>query len=70
MDAQSELIPYDEAIKRSGLSRRTWYERIRETGVVVYQDGRDRRLRLIAEPDIAKLLQVQPVVAKRERTAA
>lgn len=69
MDAQSELIPYNEAIRISGLSRRTWYERIKEAGIVVYQDGRDRRQRLIDVRDLPKLTAIEPVV-KRAQTAA
>lgn len=69
MDAQSELIPYNEAIRISSLSRRTWYERIKEAGIVVYQDGRDRRQRLIDVRDLPKLTAIEPVV-KRAQTAA
>ncbi len=69
MDTQSELIPYSEAIKRSGLSRRTWYDRLRQaSGVRVFTDGRDRRLRLIHEEDISKLTEARP--APRRETAA
>lgn len=69
MDAQSELIPYAEAIKRSGLSRRTWYDRLRQTnGVRVFTDGRDRRLRLIDARDLPKLTEARP--APRRTSAA
>lgn len=62
MDAHpDELIPYRVAIARSGLSRRQWFDRVREAGVVVYVDGVDRRHRLIAESDIPKLTRVRPV---------
>ncbi len=60
MDTQkSKLIPYPEAIARSGLTRRTWFDRVRESGITIYIDGRDRRLRLVDERDIAKLVEVR-----------
>lgn len=64
----SQLLPYSEAIRRSGLSRRTWYDRLREAGVVVYQDGKDRRQRWIAAKDVEKLVALRP--ARRERSTA
>ena len=62
MDEGIELVPYKDAIERSGLSRRTWYDRLRESRdmVRVYQDGRDRRRRLIDVRDIEKLAEVRP----------
>lgn len=70
MDEGIELIPYKDAIERSGLSRRTWYDRLRESrGVVrVYQDGRDRRRRLIDVRDVEKLAEVRPA-PQREAVA-
>ncbi len=66
----AQLIPYAEAIRRSGLSRRTWYDRLRQTsGIRVFTDGRDRRLRLIDARDIPKLTEARPA-PRRERTAA
>lgn len=67
----AQLIPYAEAIKRSGLSRRTWYDRLRQTsGIRVFTDGRDRRLRLIHEEDIPKLTAIEPVERRERSTAA
>lgn len=66
----AQLIPYSEAIKRSGLSRRTWYDRLRQTsGIRVFVDGHDRRLRLIDARDIPKLVEVRPA-QRREEVAA
>lgn len=56
-----QLIPYPEAIERSGLSRRTLYDRLKEAGITVYQNPRDRRLRLIAAADLPKLTKPRPV---------
>jgi hypothetical protein len=65
----AQLIPYAEAIKRSGLSRRTWYDRLRQTsGIRVFVDGRDRRLRMIDARDLPRLTQIEPV--KRRTTSA
>ncbi len=63
----NQLLPYDEAIRRSGLTRRTWYDRLRESGVVVYQDGRDRRRRLISAKDVERLVAFRP--ARRQNAA-
>jgi len=56
-----ELIPYPEVLELSGLTRRTLYDRLREAGIPVYQNPRDRRLRLIAAADLPKLTEARPV---------
>lgn len=56
-----QLIPYPEALDRSGLSRRTLYDRLKETGITVYQNPRDRRLRLIDVRDLPRLTEARPV---------
>lgn len=65
-----ELVSYAEAIRRTGLTRRLWYDRLRQTsGVRVFVDGHDRRLRLIDARDIPRLIEARPA-PRRETTAA
>ncbi len=65
--ARHDLIPYREAIARSGLKRATWYARLKESPEIeVYEDGIDRRLRLIAAEDADRLAAPRP----RRRVAA
>lgn len=61
MNEQREWVPYPEVIKRSGLSRRTLYDRLKEADITVYKNPRDRRLRLIAAADLPKLTEARPV---------
>lgn len=58
---ESELILTADAAERSGLKPRTLEARIRRAGVVLYQDGRDRRMRLIAVDDLERLIEARPV---------
>jgi hypothetical protein len=73
IDESAELVPYAEAIRRSGLPERTWYDRLRASRdeVRVYQDGRDRRRHLIDARDLGKLTEMRPArpPAPRPRAA-
>jgi len=62
----AELVSFDEASARLGLPRRTLRQRLTDGRVDVYQDGKDRRRRLVLADDLVKL--TQPTVI-RERTA-
>ena len=62
----AELVSFDEASARLGLPRRTLRQRLADGRVDVYQDGKDRRRRLVLADDLVKL--TQPTVI-RERTA-
>ena len=54
------LITYGEALARLGFSKRTLFDRIKESGIVVYVDGTNRCRRLIAEQDLWKLNETKP----------
>ena len=62
----AELVSFDEAAARLELPRRTLRQRLADGRVDVYQDGRDRRRRLVLADDLAKL--TQPTLI-RERAA-
>lgn len=62
------LLPYSEAQQRIGIARRTLQERILFEGITTYQDGRDRRRRLIDTRDLPKLMDPRPV-DRSERAA-
>ena len=57
-----KLIQYSEAQRRLGFRRRTFFNRLRETGIKVYIDGNDRRQRLIHIDDLPKLVETDPEV--------
>jgi hypothetical protein len=57
--ADPQLITYREALARLGFSRRTLFDRIKETGIVVYVDGVNRRQRLLDVRDLPKLTEAQ-----------
>ena len=61
----AEMISLDEAVRRLGLPRRTFARRLADGSIDVYQDGRDRRQRLVLVTDLERL--TRPIVI-RERT--
>jgi hypothetical protein len=72
MNEPLELIDYKAAMKRTGLSRRTWYDRLKEhRGTVqVYQDGRDRRRHLIDVRDAERLAEIRPAPRREPQGVA
>ncbi len=64
--AEAELISFAEAATRLGLPRRTLRQRLADGRVDVYQDGRDRRRRLVRADDLPLLTQTTVI---RERAA-
>ena len=63
---QPKLISYAEAQQRANFSRRTFFKRLKDENITVFVGGLDRRQRLIAESDLAKMTQPKP----RQATAA
>lgn len=72
IDHSAELVPYAEAIRRSGLPVRTWFDRLRASRdeVRIYVDGRDRRRHLIDARDLEKLVEVRPAQSRRREAVA
>jgi excisionase family DNA binding protein len=62
----AELVSFTEAAARLELPRRTLMRRLADGRIDVYQDGRDRRRRLVRADDLAKLTETTVI---RERTA-
>ncbi len=62
----AELVSFTEAAARLELPRRTLMRRLAAGRIDVYQDGRDRRRRLVRADDLALLTQTTVI---RERTA-
>jgi len=63
----AELVSFTEAAARLDLPRRTLMRRLADGRIDVYQDGRDRRRRLVRADDLAKLTQTTVI---RERQVA
>lgn len=70
MEAQRNLLPYDEVLNRLGISKRTLNIRVLTEGVTTWIDGRDRRRRLIDERDLPKLTETRPAPRRAEQAAA
>ncbi len=68
MATNDGLITFSEAAKRAGLDRRTMFSRAQAAGIAVYEDGHDRRRRLIAERDVPRL--TAPRLVERRETVA
>jgi hypothetical protein len=66
VEQQLQLVTYDQAMKLAGLRQRVFYERLKESGVPIYADPRDRRRRWILRADVEKLTTVRP---ERRRAA-
>jgi len=61
----AELVSFDEASARLGLPRRTLRQRLADGRVDVYQDGRDRRRRLVQVTDLDRL--TQPTIVRQRQ---
>ena len=59
-----DLVPVNEAAQRLGISRVTLRRRLAEWGVPCYRSALDKRLLLIRDKDIDRLL--RPVLERRE----
>jgi len=62
----AELVSFTEAAARLELPRRTLMRRLAAGRIDVYQDGRDRRRRLVRADDLPLLTQTTVI---RERAA-
>ncbi len=51
-----QLITYDDAMRLTGLSRRTFYRRLASEMMPIYMDSRDRRRRFINRTDLTRLV--------------
>ena len=63
----AELVSFTEAAARLELPRRTLMRRLADGRVDVYQDGRDRRRRLVRADDLPLLTQTTLI---RERATS
>ncbi len=68
MATNDELITFGQAAERAGFDRRTVFSRIQEAGITVFQDGVDRRRRLIRLADLPRLTAPRPT-PRRKTTA-
>lgn len=64
-----DLIGMEEVMEAVTYSRKTLIERIRNEGITVWIDGRDRRRRMIQRCDLPKLTSPRPI-ERRETSAA
>ena len=55
MTEQSGLIPMTLAARRFGVSEPTFRRRVREGGLAVFADPRDRRRKLVRVADVDRL---------------
>jgi len=62
----AELVSFTEAAARLDLPRRTLMRRLAAGRIDVYQDGRDRRRRLVRSDDLPMLTETTVI---RERAA-
>jgi hypothetical protein len=62
-----ELITVTEAAERAGLSLMTFRKRMREYGLTIYINPRDRREKLVDASDVDAMLEPHP---EREGKAA
>ncbi len=66
MEQARQLVSYTDAMKLSGVPRRTFFKRLKGHAIAVYIDPDDRRLRWLDRRDLEKI--AEPV--KRGTTAA
>jgi len=62
----AELVSFTEAAARLELPRRTLMRRLADGRVDVYQDGRDRRRRLVRADDLPLLTQTTLIRERAE----
>jgi hypothetical protein len=68
VEAQRQLVSYDEVLRLTDLHERTFFRRLKQVDIPIFIDPRDHRRRLIERRDIPKLVRVQEV--ERSTTAA
>jgi len=61
MPTAERYVPITEAARRFDVPHRTLTRRISDGSLVVYQDDRDRRRRLLDVTDVMKLADPRPV---------
>jgi hypothetical protein len=61
------LISIGDAARKTGIDPRTLHSRIRETGIVTYAPGYDRRRRLLRVEDLPRLAEARPAVPPTPR---
>lgn len=66
MESTRQLIGYEEAMRLTGLPRRTFFRRIATEAVPTHIDGRDRRRRLIDRADAERMVRAEPVERAKE----
>jgi DNA-binding Lrp family transcriptional regulator len=65
-----ERIRFSDAAERLSISENTLRKRIREWGITVYLNPRDKRERLVDWKELQQRFQEQPVVGQEEKAAA
>lgn len=67
MEQARQLVSYPDAMKLSGMPRRTFFKRLKGHDIAVYIDPDDRRLRWLDRRDLEKI--AEPV-KRREPSRA
>ena len=55
MEQARQLVTHTDAMRLSGLPRRTFFKRIKGHGIVIYTDPDDRRRRWTLRSDVEKI---------------
>ncbi len=55
MEQARQLVTYPDAMKLSGIPRRTFFKRLKGHNITVYIDSNDRRLRWLDRRDLETL---------------
>ncbi len=63
--AEPEYVTVQEAARILGVSRATFWRRVRDGAVTLYQSEQNRRVRLVKRADLAAL--VKPVPVARDK---
>ena len=67
MEQSRQLVSHPDALRLSGLPRRTFFRRLNAHGIEVYTDPDDRRRRWLLRSDIEK---IAAPLKRREEIAA
>lgn len=69
MAMADRLVPVEEAGRRLGVPYRTMRRRIVDGTIPVYRSDRDRRMKLVALDDVARLFTPRQVEAEADTAA-
>ncbi len=66
MTTMDRLLPVEEAGRRLGVPYRTMRRRIEDGTIPTYRNDRDRRMKLVALADVARLFDPRPATKDQE----